>query len=123
MSDWSIKITGPKGNGVFTPELPGAKPGDPLDATTDDLVSWNNQTGDPHTITVGGTPITDPIPPGKPSSGYLVEDDPPATIEYRCANHANEVGKINVVVLILAFVLATLIAPALRAQGAADSSC
>ncbi len=49
MPDWSIKIV-PSGSGgaAFVPDLQGAKPGDPLRAQQDDLVTWNNTTGDSH---------------------------------------------------------------------------
>jgi hypothetical protein len=50
MPDWSIKIvpasTG--GGAAFQPDLKGAKPGDPLQAQQDDLVSWNNTTHETH---------------------------------------------------------------------------
>ena len=44
-SQWSIKIID-LGNGTvtFQPDLPGAKPGQPLGANTGDLVTWNNTT-------------------------------------------------------------------------------
>ena len=49
MPDWSIKII-PDANGVpaaIVPDLRGSKPGDPLQAQVDDLVSWNNTTDRP----------------------------------------------------------------------------
>lgn len=49
MADWSIKII-PDANGVpvaIVPDLHGSKPGDPLQAQEDDLVSWNNTTDNP----------------------------------------------------------------------------
>lgn len=50
MPDWSIKIIpNPKPvagqPALLVPDLVGAKPGDPLQAQEDDLVSWNNTTG------------------------------------------------------------------------------
>jgi len=50
MPDWSIKIV-PANSGsgaAFQPDLNGYEPGDPLIAQQDDLVSWNNTTGDTH---------------------------------------------------------------------------
>jgi len=48
MPDWSIKIVQAGGGAAFVPDLYGAKPGDPLQAQQDDLVTWNNTTDDPH---------------------------------------------------------------------------
>lgn len=50
MPDWSIKIVpSPTGSGAaFQPDVQGAKPGDPLRAQQDDLVSWNNTTQETH---------------------------------------------------------------------------
>jgi hypothetical protein len=50
MPDWSIKIVraASGGGAAFQPDVPGSRPGDPLTATQDDLVSWNNTTGQAH---------------------------------------------------------------------------
>lgn len=53
MPDWSIRIVpNPMplaGRPVLlVPDLVGALPGDPLDAQEDDLVSWNNESGQPY---------------------------------------------------------------------------
>jgi hypothetical protein len=50
MPDWSIKIVAAaSGQGAaFVPDLHGAKPGDPLQAQQDDLVTWNNTTKHAH---------------------------------------------------------------------------
>lgn len=48
MPDWSIKIVQTASGATFVPDLYGAKPGDPLQAQQDDLVTWNNTTDDPH---------------------------------------------------------------------------
>lgn len=50
MPDWSIKIvpsTGGEG-AAFLPDLKGKNPGDPLECMADDLVTWNNTTGEEH---------------------------------------------------------------------------
>jgi hypothetical protein len=50
MPDWSIKIVPASSGGgaAFQPDVGGAKPGDPLQAQQDDLVSWNNTTQETH---------------------------------------------------------------------------
>jgi hypothetical protein len=48
MPDWSIKIVQAGSGAAFVPDLYGAKPGDPLQAQQDDLVTWNNTTDDSH---------------------------------------------------------------------------
>lgn len=50
MPDWSIKIvpSGSGGGAAFVPDVQGAKPGDPLQAMQDDLVTWNNTTNEAH---------------------------------------------------------------------------
>ena len=53
MADWSIRII-PNPNRIadrpvlLVPDLVGALPGDPLEVQEDDLVSWNNETGQPY---------------------------------------------------------------------------
>jgi hypothetical protein len=111
MPDWSIKIV-PSGTGAgaaFVPDLKGAKPGDPLPAQQDDLVTWNNTTKnthqpwpcDEHYQLLPDVPrgskeyLSDPIPAGgssRPSydvaqpTGLTV---PPKTwkVYYRCKLH------------------------------------
>lgn len=49
MPDWSIMIVeGDDGTTQFQPKQVGAKPGDPLQAYQDDVVSWNNTTEQTH---------------------------------------------------------------------------
>ena len=50
MPDWSIKIVSDPSGGpaAFVPDLKGAQPGQPLVATDDDLITWNNTTNEPH---------------------------------------------------------------------------
>jgi len=53
MADWSIRII-PNPSQIagqparLIPDLMGANPGDPLEVQEDDLVSWNNETGQPY---------------------------------------------------------------------------
>jgi plastocyanin len=114
--DWSIKIV-PSGSSVaFQPDVPGAKPGDPLQAQDADLISWNNRTGashwpwaiDPTTgepfVSVeaakdAGLYLSDNVPPWESSTDTYVTTAPPSgstTIDYICKNHPNEKGQIIV---------------------------
>lgn len=80
MPDWSIKIIPNPSQiagqlALLVPDLVGAKPGDPLQAQVDDLVSWNNQSGQsfqpwptdqngtPQTVSVSYTPPSTPQNP------------------------------------------------------------
>ena len=81
MPDWSIKII-PNRSGIagqpalLVPDLVGAKPGDPLQVQEDDLVSWNNETGQPYQpwptddhynpLPVSSVPWPPPPPPPPP---------------------------------------------------------
>lgn len=111
MPDWSIKIRPNPGG-------PADAPGrfDPLDATLDDIVSWNNTTDDKHHpwptdsnyVPLGVTPdsteyLADEIPPGQSSDSYDLPTpttvDPATglpTIFYYCKCHPAEHGKITV---------------------------
>ena len=115
MPDWSVKIVPlPTGEGAaFQPDLQGAVPGDPLRTMQDDLVTWNNTTGQTHQPWPAGpdfspftpdqvqrgTPnyLSDPIPAGQSSRpSYDVAqptDTTPApatwTLYYVCAVHPN----------------------------------
>lgn len=86
MPDWSIKII-PNPAAIadkpalLVPDLVGAKPGDPLEVQEDDLVSWNNETGQSYQPwltdqngnpqTLGATPPPAPPPPPWFSAWYL----------------------------------------------------
>jgi len=96
---WSIKIVpGTGGNAQFDPDVFGIDPGQPLKAQTDDVVSWDNQTNNLHQITIGGSPITEIIPPWDSSTpGYVIQQTAPATIVYGCSKHSGESGTIDVV--------------------------
>ena len=83
MPDWSIKIV-PSGTGAeaaFVPDLQDAKPGDPLLAQQDDLVTWNNTTNDSHQpwpATSDYKPLPDEdVPRG--SATYLSDVIPPGS--------------------------------------------
>ena len=115
--DWSIKISQPKGSAlaVFTPDLLGMQPGDPLQAGNQDLISWNNTTRDSHwpwaiDATTGqpyqssqdakdaGFYLSDEIPAGEsstPAYATTAQTDP-FTIDYICKIHPDETGSIVV---------------------------
>ncbi len=116
MPDWSIKIV-PSGTGAaFVPDLQGARPGDPLKAWQDDLVTWNNTTKKTHQIEVtkvepagtGSLPgnfISDPIPAAgssRPSYDVAQPTGNPAPtnwiVYYRCKLHPQEQGTIEATV-------------------------
>lgn len=115
--DWSIKITLPENTtlAVFTPDLLGVNPGDPLQAGNADIVSWNNRTGDPHwpwPLLASGQPypsaeaanadkvyLSDEIPPWESSTPGYVTSAPltgTKTINYICKIHPDEHGSIEV---------------------------
>ena len=111
MPDWSIRIvTSTSGTGAdFVPALMDAQPGQPLLAYTDDMVSWNNRTNDPHHPWPANEDyepyaddevdeenmLADEIPPRQPSQpAYLC--GPAGTIYYVCKLHPEERGSIIV---------------------------
>jgi hypothetical protein len=101
MPDWSIKIEG-KPPAKFTPDIDGVTPGTPLTVVQGDLVSWNNQSGDPH-FPVPDEPakygafMRSAITPGDASDAYNVVAASGAIISYHCSLHDNEHGQILVV--------------------------
>ncbi len=114
--DWSIKITPPtSGNlAVFTPDLIGAQPGQPLQTENMDIVSWNNRTSEAHwpwplgsdgqplsgeDAKVQGLYLCDEIPEWESSSPGYVTTAPAkgsTTINYICRIHPKETGSIVV---------------------------
>jgi hypothetical protein len=105
--DWSIDII-PSGTGAaFQPHLPNAKPGDPLNAQANDIVTWGNRTSEVHqpwqtdaNFDPTGPPLCAPIPPNDSSSPqYVVTGNPGDVIYYFCRNHPTERGKIIVATL------------------------
>ena len=122
MPDWSIKIvsTGSGAGAAFVPDLVGAKPGDPLQAQQDDLVTWNNTTKQTHQpwptdsnykplpdsqVPRGSTNyLSDPIPAGqssRPSYDVAQPSGSPQswTVYYCCKQHPTERGKIIATVI------------------------
>ena len=104
MPDWSIKIIPNLGATADTPallkpDLVGAKPGDPLQVQEDDLVSWNNETGQPYQpwptddrynlLAVGGvTPPPAPPPFPQPTPGFYLSDMIPGNLSSQPAYNA-----------------------------------
>jgi plastocyanin len=70
-----------------------------LTAQTFDLISWNNQTTQPHQICTGKgsdkTELTDRIAAHGSSGGYSPQST--GTINYYCCLHDGETGTIEVV--------------------------
>lgn len=116
MPDWSIKIEGQPGAlAQFIVDSNDVSPGDPLVASQNDLVSWNNTTDDTHQpwpANPDGTPIlpessvprdstyylSDLIPPRSSSRpSWLVPQNSPTggtTFLYCCLIHPKEQGQI-----------------------------
>jgi hypothetical protein len=115
--NWSIVIGPPAvpgGPASFTPDLMGARAGDPLQAGNADIISWNNSTPDlhqPRALGPNGQPLSetdakaqglylsDSIGPNRSSRpGYVTNASTTGTvtINYICAFHPNESGRILV---------------------------
>jgi plastocyanin len=116
--DWPITIIPSSSGGAaqYQPDVPGAKPGDPLRAENADLVHWNNRTPQPHQPWAidpsTGQPfptaeaakaknlyLSDEIAPWQPSSPAFPTSAPPVgftTIDYICNLHDGEKGSIIV---------------------------
>lgn len=115
--DWSIMITPNSTKGDpdnYTPDVMGAKAGDPLQTSNADIVSWNNRTPDRHQpwpLGPDGKPLSDAeahaqglfladvIPAWQSSTPGYVTDAPATgttTIEYTCTIHPDERGSIIV---------------------------
>ena len=116
--DWSIVITPNSNTGgpaEYTPDIMGAKAGDPLQAGNADIVSWNNRTADEHQpwpLGTDGKPLSeddaksrglylsDVIPAWQSSTpGYVTAAAQNATyavILYTCTFHPEERGSIYV---------------------------
>ena len=115
MPDWSIKIVAGRNRGdpaVFVPDLDGAQPGDPLIASPNDLVSWNNTTREEHQPWPAGSDFQalteDKVPPAFYLSNKIPPDDSSRpswvvssplsgnTLFYCCRLHEGEHGQIIV---------------------------
>jgi hypothetical protein len=99
---WTITIVTGTEFASFVPDVytpPGTEPRTALQAQANDLVSWNNQTPQEHEIwQTGGGQLTRQIDAGRSSApAYIVAGTAPATIEYYCAIHTDEIGKIEVI--------------------------
>jgi hypothetical protein len=112
--DWSIMIVSSGGTVQFQPDVPGCKPGQPLQAGNSDLISWNNRTGQNHWPWAIDPSTDEPFPTAqaaKDASLYLSDEveawqsSTPAfptpssgstTINYICKLHPDETGQIDV---------------------------
>src|SRR3954465_7728040 len=88
MPDGSIKIEGKPA--VFTPDIEPFKRGTPLKVVQGDLVSWNNQTDEPHFLVPDDTAsfgvfMTAAIAPDDPSGAYNVIAKTGSIISYHCS--------------------------------------
>jgi hypothetical protein len=114
-ADWTVKIIKSGSGAAFVPDFPGAKQGQALQATQDDLVTWNNMTDDDHQpwqtnssyAPLPKSNLSALIPAGQQSDSYDCASPnakPPApqtwTVYYYCKKHPDntkERGTINVV--------------------------
>lgn len=89
---WSINIV-PSGNSVqFNPDVYDCAPGSPLQAQKGDLVSWNNQTDNPHQIVIEGE--TFDVQPWSSTTAFLIQTTS-SPITYTCDENCT--GTIEVV--------------------------
>lgn len=106
--DWSIMIVSSEGRTQFQPDVPNARPGDPLQAQNGDLISWNNRTARAHQPwaidPVTGEPyktaddakaakmyLSDEVPAWQSSSpAFPTPDKGSTTIDYICKLHEDE---------------------------------
>jgi FtsP/CotA-like multicopper oxidase with cupredoxin domain/plastocyanin len=103
MAEFSIKIVRAE-NGLtgFQPDLPWSKVGDPALVAPNSIVSWYNQTDDPHQVEVidvtdvtGGKYTSNKILPQYTSRpGYVTPAS--GSVSYRCKIHQGETGTIVV---------------------------
>ena len=109
MPDFSIIIVSSGGKTDFKPDFPDAEVGQPLGAPQFALVTWDNETGDPHQIaiteetSIDGTRVTvdgydsGVILPGMSSRQNYIAAAPEGTsIPYFCKMHSGEIGTIFV---------------------------
>jgi FtsP/CotA-like multicopper oxidase with cupredoxin domain len=126
MPDFSIKIV-PASGGLagFQPDLPGAKPGDPLYAAPSSLISWSNQTSDSQQVAFDdGSYTSNEILPGFTSAvDYIAPTS--GTVTYRSTKQKEATGTIviqdvvpmpPIAILLFALALTGLFATPVRAQ-------
>jgi hypothetical protein len=100
--NWSVMIT----SSGFVVDAYGQS-GSQLNAESNDIVSWNNQTSDTHqpyqtdqNYSPTGPALCDPIPGWKSSTpGYVVPAAPPNTIYYYCQNHPTNTAERGTIVI------------------------
>lgn len=96
MPDFSIKIVpAQEGLAAFQPDLPGSKPGAPLNAPPSALISWNNHTTDPHQVVMDdGSYTSNVILPNFSSQTDYIAPATTGAVNYHCAKHPGEKGQI-----------------------------
>lgn len=101
MATWVIYINEKDGVASFDPHTFGAKPGEPLQASDGDEVSWFNNTEREHqpwpadqnfNLIDDGPGLVPPIASNESSDGYSVA----GTVYYVCRFHTDEHGTIEV---------------------------
>ena len=99
MAVWTVRITGVPASFIARNQ-PNAPVGT-LFADPDDLVSWDNQTDEPHQLR--GPGLSFDVAPGDQTAAWNVPTPPSADsttiswpISYQCALHSGEVGTIQV---------------------------
>src|SRR5258708_16451780 len=93
---WPINIVPASGGVQFNPDVFGVAPGSPLQAQTGDLVSWNNQTDNDHTIVVNVTPAqTFTAKSWSSTDAYLITNAASTAVTYTC--DGSHTGTIKVV--------------------------
>ena len=90
MAVWTIKITGAPAS--FVARNQPSAPVGTLFADPDDLVSWDNQTGEAHQLR--GTGLSFDVASGDQTPAWNVPAAGP--IVYKCLLHSTEVGTIQV---------------------------
>jgi plastocyanin len=95
---WSINIVPssekPDDKSVsFNPDVYDCPPGSPLKAQVGDLVSWNNQTNNPHQIVVEGETLD--CNPWSSTTAYQIQTTAKSPIVYTCDEDCT--GQIEVV--------------------------
>ena len=83
LSKWSINIVQQGGSVVFTPDLPGAQPGQPLGVLINDHITWYNMTDNPQVLTGTDPNLNCQIPAGQVSDPIYQAPATAGTITYQ----------------------------------------
>jgi hypothetical protein len=98
MPTFSIRIVTDSGVTGFQPDMPGCTFNQPLAVPQYSLVTWSNETDQPHTLSVdSGALLTEQILPqcSNRTEYYVNPVTAGATsVSYKCTEHPDEVGEI-----------------------------